>query len=127
MKLRFSKIIINWIDFCFFQSMIFISKYIVPKGYAGITIFPFVFLKNRVLKDNKTLINHERIHLKQQLELLIIPFYIWYSLEFLYRLITCKNWHRAYRNISFEKEAYLNEKNLQYLNERPFWRFLKYL
>ena len=107
--------------------MIFISKFLVPKGYAGITIFPFVFLKYRTLKTNKVLLNHERIHLKQQLELLIIPFYLWYSLEFLYLLIKYKKWDLAYRNISFEKEAYLNEKDLQYLNERPFWRFLKYL
>ena len=27
--------------------MIFISKYLVPKGYIGMTIFPFVFLKNQ--------------------------------------------------------------------------------
>lgn len=25
--------------------MILISKYFVPKGYTGITIFPFIFLK----------------------------------------------------------------------------------
>ena len=107
--------------------MIFISKFLVPKGYSGITIFPFVFLKYRTLKTNKVLLNHERIHLKQQLELLIIPFYLWYSLEFFYLLIKYKKWDLAYRNISFEKEACLNEKDLQYLNERPFWRYLKYL
>lgn len=107
--------------------MVFISKYIVPKGYAGITLYPFVFLKNKTLKSNAVLLNHERIHLKQQLELLIIPFYIWYGLEFLYRFIQFKNWQMAYRNISFEKEAYLNEKDLQYLKKRKFWRFLKYL
>jgi len=107
--------------------MIFISKYLVPKGYAGITIFPFVFLKSSTLKANKVLLNHENIHLKQQLELLILPFYIWYAVEFLYRLMLCKNWHLAYRSISFEKEAYSNETNLQYLKGRPFWRFLKYL
>ncbi|WP_147678429.1 hypothetical protein [Algibacter pacificus] len=107
--------------------MIFISKYLVPKGYAGITIFPFVFLKKRTLKADKVLLNHERIHLKQQLELLIVPFYIWYVLEFLYGLMRYKKWHLAYRNISFEKEAYLNEKDLQYLNQRLFWSFLKYL
>jgi hypothetical protein len=107
--------------------MVFISKYIVPKGYAGITLYPFVFLRNKTLKYNAVLLNHERIHLKQQLELLIFPFYIWYGLEFLCRFIQYKNWQMAYRNISFEKEAYLNEKNLQYLKRRKFWQFLKYL
>jgi hypothetical protein len=107
--------------------MIFISKYFVPKGYAGITLYPFVFLRNKTLKDNVVLLNHERIHLKQQLELLVLPFYMWYGLEFIYRLIQYGNWHIAYKNISFEKEAYLNEKDLQYLKNRKFWRFLKYL
>ena len=107
--------------------MIFISKYIVPKGYSGMTIFPFVFLKSKQLKENQVLINHEKIHLRQQLELLVIPFYLFYIIEFLVRLIQYKNWQIAYRNISFEREAYTNEFNLYYLKHRPFWSFLKYL
>jgi len=107
--------------------MIFVSKYLVPKGYSGITLYPFVFLKTKKLKTNSVLINHEKIHLKQQLELLILPFYFWYALEFVFGFLKYKNWHTAYKNISFEKEAYLNERNLQYLNERRFWQFLKYL
>jgi len=107
--------------------MIFISKYIVPKGYTGLTIFPFVFLKSKQLKENQVLINHEKIHLRQQLELLVIPFYIFYGTEFLVRLIQYKSWHKGYRNISFEREAYTNEFNLDYLKQRSFWSFLKYL
>lgn len=107
--------------------MIFISKYLVPKGYTGITIFPFVFLKTKALKLNSVLINHESIHLRQQLELLVVPFYLLYSIEFLVRLVQYKNWQKAYRNISFEREAYLNESNLEYLNNRKFWSFLNYL
>ncbi|QRM89406.1 hypothetical protein FG167_09195 [Lacinutrix sp. WUR7] len=106
--------------------MIFISKYLVPKGYTGISIFPFVFLKYRSLKRNKTLINHEQIHLRQQLELFIISFYFLYFLEFLVRWISCRNWEEAYRNISFEREAYINEKDLNYLKSRSFWNFVKY-
>jgi len=107
--------------------MILISKYMVPSGYTGLAIFPFVFLKNRELKMDKILINHEKIHLRQQLELLIILFYIVYLLEFLIRLIQYRNWKRAYKNISFEREAYSNEKDLNYLKSRSFWKFLKYL
>ena len=47
--------------------MILISKYIVPKGYTGVTVYPFVFLKHKGLKKDDILINHERIHLRQQL------------------------------------------------------------
>ena len=107
--------------------MILISKYLIPKGYTGLTMFPFVILKNHLLKEDVVLINHESIHLKQQLELLILPFYFVYGLEFLYRLLRYRNWKRAYRNISFEREAYSNEDDLDYLNTRRNWRFLKYI
>ncbi len=107
--------------------MVLISKFLVPKGYVGITIYPFIFLKYHNLKTNKTLINHERIHLRQQIELLIFPFYIFYGIEFLIRLIRTKKWITAYQNISFEKEAYQNENNLNYLKSRSFFKFIKYL
>ncbi len=106
--------------------MILISKYIVPKSYIGITIFPFIFLKHRVLKGSTKLINHEKIHLRQQIELLVVPFFIIYTIEFLFRLIQYRNWNIAYRNISFEREAYTNEKDLNYLKLRPFWNFINY-
>lgn len=99
----------------------------VPKGYLGITIFPFVFLKTKDLNLNRSLINHENIHKRQQLELLVIPFYLVYGIEFLIRIIQYKNRDLAYRNISFEREAYTNELHLDYLKHRTFWSFLKYL
>ncbi|WP_452600173.1 hypothetical protein [Pontimicrobium sp. MEBiC01747] len=107
--------------------MILFSKYLVPKGYTGITIYPFVFLKHKKLKNDVVLINHEKIHLKQQLELLIVPFYTLYLIEFIVRLVQYRNWYSAYRNISFEREAYRNENDLNYLKSRPFWKFIKYL
>ena len=99
----------------------------VPKGYSGISIFPFIFLSHKTLKTDTVLMNHEYIHLRQQLELLIIPFYVWYAVEFLIRLAQYKHWHNAYRNISFEREAFANETNLKYLVTRPIWKFLNYL
>ena len=107
--------------------LIIVSRYLIPKGFRGFTFFPFVFLKYRKDTDNEVLLNHEKIHIKQQLEMLIVPFFIWYFLEFLYRLIQFRNRNIAYRNISFEREAYENEKDLNYIQSRPFWRFLKKL
>ena len=98
----------------------------VPKGYTGITLFPFVFLKDRSFKEDLVLLNHERIHLKQQLELLVLPFYLIYCLEYLVRLFQYKSWSLAYRNISFEREAFTNEKDLDYLKSRSLWNFMKY-
>lgn len=87
-------------------------------------IFPFI-LARKELSD--VTINHERIHLRQQLEMLIILFYLWYGVEYLSRYIQYRNWDIAYRNISFEREAYANENDLKYLEKRKFWSWVKYL
>ena len=104
-----------------------VLSHLFRKNFIGITLFPFIFLRDPKLTENKTLINHETIHIIQQVELLVIPFYIWYLTEYLFRLIQYKNQHKAYRNISFEREAYANEKNPNYLKERKFYNFLKYI
>lgn len=107
--------------------MIIISKYLVPKRYIGITIYPFIFLKNKQLKQNKIVVTHESIHLKQQIELVWIIFFLWYFSEFLIKMIKYRNWSVAYRNISFEREAYKYESNPTYLKNRKWYAFLKYL
>ncbi len=104
----------------------FWTKFFSLGKAGGVTIFPFIFLRFSADKHNEILINHEQIHIRQALEMLIIPFYIWYLIEFLVKYIENKNWNIAYHQISFEKEAYANEMNLDYLNERSFWSFLKY-
>lgn len=78
-------------------------------------------------KQIETLIFHERIHIRQQLEMLIVLFYIWYLIEFLIKWIIYKDSKLAYRNISFEREAYVNENYFNYLKKRKFWNFIHYL
>ncbi len=106
---------------------ILINRFLIRKGFTGVTLFPFIILRHKELKANKTLINHEKIHLRQQLELLLVFFYLWYGLEFLIRWVYYKNRNQAYRNISFEREAYGNEKDLNYLKKRSLWGFLRYV
>ena len=107
--------------------MIFIvSKYLIPKGYSGLTFFPFVILKYKNLKDDLIVINHERIHIRQQLDLLVLPFYVWYFIDFGLKYLIYKDVKIAYRNIIFEREAYANERDINYLKSRPFWAFLKF-
>ncbi|PWA07757.1 hypothetical protein [Flavobacterium laiguense] len=106
---------------------VIVAKYLIPKGYRGLTLFPFVFVKYRYDFDNKVLVNHEKIHLRQQLELLVLPFFVWYFVEYAVRLLQYKNANLAYRNISFEREAYANEFHFDYLKTRPFFSFLNYL
>lgn len=104
-----------------------ISKYLIPKGYRGITIFPFIVVRNGIDSTNLVLLNHEKIHIRQQLELLVLPFYILYFFDFLIKIIRFKNRKIAYRNIVFEREAYANEKNSAYLQSRAFFGWKKYL
>ncbi|MCX8532820.1 hypothetical protein [Chryseobacterium luquanense] len=93
----------------------------------GITLYPFIFIKNPEDKKNRVLINHEKIHIKQQLELLIIFFYILYIAEYYYHLFKLKNPYQAYKSISFEREAYAMEHDLNYLKKRKFWAFRKFM
>lgn len=94
---------------------------------TAISIWPFIFLKHKYQKNDAILINHEKIHLQQQAELLIIPFYIWYLLEYLIYRLKGYNKHAAYHSISFEREAYEHEHDLNYLEHRPWFGFKKYL
>jgi hypothetical protein len=91
----------------------------------GMALFPFLLIKYK--SPSKILINHERIHFRQQIELLIFPFYLWYVLEYLIHRLRGKSPNQAYRNISFEREAYENDENLEYLENRKPWAFWKYL
>lgn len=106
--------------------MIFVFKHIFPKPYVGLTLWPFIFLRESELKEDLVLLNHEKIHLRQQLELFIIPFYMIYLVEWLIGLIKYRNRYLAYKNISFEREAYANEYDPNYLKGRRFWQFVSY-
>lgn len=90
------------------------------------TVCPFIFLKTKSDRDDRVLIFHEKIHIRQQVELLILPFFLVYFLEFLIRLILYRNAQKAYRNISFEREAHQNDTDFNYLKKRKFWNFLAY-
>lgn len=101
---------------------------ILSFGFArAMALYPFILTKVPLSEMPKVLINHEKIHLRQQIEMALILFYFWYLIEYLIKLIIFKNHYLAYRNISFEREAYNNETNLEYLSQRKFWSFLKYV
>lgn len=90
---------------------------------GAITLYPFIICRN---KQDITLLNHEAIHIQQQKELLVVPFFIMYFLNWGYNLIRYKgDTQKAYRNIIFEKEAYDNERDLGYLGKRSIWAWAK--
>ena len=101
------------------------------KGFIAINLFGVLFVRNEYKKrfesegfaTTTTTLNHESIHTEQIKELGYIFFYIWYLIEWLLRL----PFGNAYYNISFEREAYTNEKNIKYLQTRKHYSFLKYI
>lgn len=107
--------------------IVIVNKYLVPKGYAGITVFPFIVLQHKNLENNPVFMNHERIHLRQQIELLLVFFYLWYVVEFVIHWIRLFDSKKAYRAISFEKEAYTFENEFDYLNKKKIFSFIKFL
>lgn len=92
---------------------------IIPRSwkFLAITLFGFVFTADKRLID-KQVKNHELIHCQQQLEWLYIPFYILYIGEWLWYLAKYRDSDKAYRSISFEREAYDHEDDMDYLRQR---------
>jgi hypothetical protein len=107
--------------------IVLVFKYLIPKGFRGFTFFPFVFLSDKKDKSHAVLMNHERIHYKQQIELGILFFFLWYIVEFCINWFKLRDKQQAYHAISFEQEAYENETDLAYLKNRKGYAFVKYL
>jgi hypothetical protein len=130
-----------------------VYNYIVPfKGYKAMCIFPFIFVRKDARDLTVTDINHESIHGVQQLETFIVSlvltvlmafvglfswwwvlvsplvYFAFYGLEYAFRLMLYGfNHNEAYRNISFEQEAYLMQGDMTYLKHRKHfasWRYL---
>lgn len=125
---------------------------IIPfKGYKAITILPFIFARNSAkwLKDYEE--NHESIHMRQQLEVLVasaiiiavlilvfnlswwwlllslVVYYACYGIDYCIRYIAYSSPKEAYRNIAAEQEAYANQYDLGYLKARKPFAWCKYL
>lgn len=61
---------------------------------------------------------------------LLIPFvvfYLWFGIEWLVHFIRLKDPHLAYRRICFEREAYENQNDLDYLESRSWFKFIQFL
>lgn len=88
-------------------------------------IWPFLLVQDKKSVEDPVFMNHERIHARQQLELLLIPFFLWYGIEYL--ILRFKyNHDRAYKNIVFEREAYSMQFELDYLKSRKMWSFTRF-
>jgi len=93
---------------------------------GGITLFPFIILREKYKGTERgaEVLNHEKIHIEQQKELLVLPFYVLYILFFIMNIILMRP-RGPYREIPFEKEAYANEKDFTYLKNRKRYAWVK--
>lgn len=105
--------------------MLIISNKLIPfKGYRCINVFGVLFIRKGSRID-ATLIRHEQIHTSQMKELGYIMFYVLYFVEYLIKLIYYHKHHIAYRAISFEREAYDNQGNVTYGENRHLYAWMK--
>ena len=100
------------------------NRLIPFKGYKAINLFGVLFVREGCSMSAEDF-NHESIHTAQMKEMLYVFFYIFYVLEWLYRLLRLKNSRKAYRSLSFEREAYANQSDMDYLNDRPMYNQYK--
>ena len=92
---------------------------------SAMALFPFILLSEA--NPSETLLNHEKIHLRQQIELGILPFYIFYLVEFLLKFLKYRNRKDTYMALSFEREAYTHDGDLSYLKTRKWYGFIHYI
>ena len=91
----------------------------------AITLYPFIICKGEM--DERT-IRHEEIHLAQQAELLLVGFYLMYAFWWLkYRIFYGLDSREAYYAIPFEKEAYYNDADEDYLPNRKRFSWIHYI
>ncbi len=102
-----------------------VDKIIFGENIVGITLWPFIFIKKGY--DKPETIRHETIHIKQQQELLVIPFYILYGLLWVIYTFTVSKVQDAYYRLPFEIEAYKNAKDPEYLKKRRLYSWTKYI
>lgn len=132
-----------------------IAKAILFDGYSTITIFAWVLTIYKKLTQET--INHECTHARQWIELTVagglfiwlgmlifdysewyiaispILFYLWYGLEYYIRRIMGlfasgdNKQHTSYREVSFEQEARLAEKDNNYLENSHYYAWTKFI
>lgn len=109
---------------CNFAAVKIVRTSFLPfHGFSAVNLLGVLFVHPGVYLSNE-MMNHERIHSAQQREMLFVFFYLAYVIEWMVRLPMRGN---AYRNISFEREAYANQRNLDYLRSRRPYSWRRYM
>jgi hypothetical protein len=115
---------------------VWLSK-IAPLNIGAITLFFIVLSRGKMDEVTR---RHETTHFQQILETLVLPTILVYFYDWLKGLIKYrKNWkgqkstrgveyssagNKAYHRIRMEQEAYINERDVNYLQNRKRWRWM---
>ena len=102
---------------------VWLSK-IAPIDVWAFSAGPFVVCRGELSEKTRT---HETIHFVQQLEMLFALQWILYGLFYVIGRFTKGSWKAAYYGNPFEVEAYANDLDSDYLQERKFWAWTGYV
>lgn len=100
------------------------NRFIPFKGFRAINLLGILFVRKEARIDS-VMMNHEEIHTQQMQELLFVFFYLLYLIEWCIRLIVYRDRKKAYRCLSFEREAYDNQDDVFYSYKRKRYAWLR--
>lgn len=115
--------------------MIIISPFLVKIcskifGFScgAFTVFPFIFVRDRKILNNREYINHERIHIYQYMETLVVGLVVIALCEYIYARIFLKMKSLdAYYFMSHEQEAHQNDTDMEYIKQRKCFSLFYYM
>lgn len=102
------------------------TKNRIFRYYTGFSFFIFIWISN-LETDQERLIRHERIHFRQQVELLFVFHWLLYGLFYLISRLKGHRHYIAYRYNPFEIEAYQHDRDALYLSRRNPYAWTKSL
>jgi len=91
------------------ETMRVIYNSIIPfRGFVAINLCGVIFARKEYKPLGQSVLKHEAVHTMQMQRDGYVHFYAKYLLEYLRGLVKYKNTYLAYRNVSYEVEAYNN-------------------
>ncbi len=105
------------------QVPVWLSK-LAPIEIQAISLAFWVFSRDKLSQRTR---RHETIHFQQWIELGVLGFLLLYPVFYLYGLLKYRDKVRAYRAIPFEREAYENDGDSEYLRTRRRMAWIGYL
>ena len=95
-----------------------------PIDVWAVSIGPFVWCKGELSEETK---RHETIHFQQQLEMLFVFQLVLYVAFWVVGLFRYRSPEVAYFENPFEREAYRNDADEGYLEQRPRFAWVRHL